>query len=305
MRAEGEAPDGTYAARESGLRRVASLAVRSGSGWIKALGDLLWPPVCAVCPRPLPLADSGSGPEMHFCSACWESVEALPLEICRVCGRPFYNVNLAGPEAGGPKQAEDSAEGLPARAALAGDHSCGDCLAAPPPYGLARSAVVYRDAVARSISRLKYYGDLSQVRVLADLARPLARALLTGKAYDAVLPLPVSSGRLAERGFNQALELALKIFDGNPGLIVTSLLSRPGGGEFHQAALSANERARAVKGCFSVKEPEAARGRHFLLFDDVFTSGATVSEATRTLRRAGAAGVDVLTVARAVRPDWR
>ncbi|MDR3037854.1 MAG: double zinc ribbon domain-containing protein, partial [Candidatus Adiutrix sp.] len=108
-----------------------------------ALADLLWPPVCAVCPRALPLSEDPGRWTADFCPQCLATVELLPPEICPVCGRPFYHSS---------------------------GHLCGDCLTAPPPFKTARAAAVYRGAVARSIGLLKYHGDLAQVRPLARLA---------------------------------------------------------------------------------------------------------------------------------------
>ena len=259
--------------------------MNSKNGWIKAsstllgsLADLLWPPVCAVCSRLLPLAENGAGGERHFCRRCLEAVEFMPASLCGICGRPFYS----SPE-----------------------HVCGDCLASPPLYRQARSALVYQGAVARSISLLKYYGDLSQLKVLADLARPLAGSLMEEGGFEVVIPMPVSDGRYRERGFNQAQELAGDLYAPWKERINPAALRRPGNENTHQASLSAKSRAKAIKGCFAVDEPGHIQGARILLFDDVFTTGATASEAVATLLKAGAASVDIFTLARTVLASWR
>lgn len=248
------------------------------SALLEPLADLIWPPVCAACSRLLPLAEDGAGAERHFCRQCFETVELLPDSICGICGRPFYN---------------------------SPGHICGDCLTSVPLYRRARSALVYQGAAARSISLLKYYGDLSQLKALADLARPLAGRLMEEGDFELLIPLPISNGRYRERGFNQAQELADDLFAPWKEKIDPAALRRPGNENIHQASLSAKSRAKAIKGCFAVDEPGRVKGARILLFDDVFTTGATASEAAETLLKAGAASVDIFTLARTVLASWR
>jgi ComF family protein len=196
-------------------------------------------------------------------------------------------------------------------ASLSEGHVCGDCLVDPPPYKRARSAAVYRGGVSRSIALLKYGGELHQVRALRALAEESLLAALPPGAgpgsasnYDLILPLPISTRRLAERGFNQATELVRAIYRSWAGLIDELALVRTGG-EIHQAALSGSKRRQAIRGCFQVPEPGRVRGARILLFDDVLTTGATAGEAASTLLAAGARQVDLATIARAVLDSWR
>ncbi|MDR2934640.1 MAG: double zinc ribbon domain-containing protein [Candidatus Adiutrix sp.] len=239
---------------------------------LEALADLWWPPVCAVCPRALPLAPAGSGWRGCFCPACQDTVELLPASVCPVCGRPFHH---------------------------AAGHLCGDCLADPPPFLTARAAAVYKGAAALSIGRLKYHGDLTQVRALAGLAAALPET----SAWDVLVPLPLSPRKLAARGFNQALVLARAAFPGRP--LEPGLLSRPVEAELPQAALSRRERLKAIRGSFRAPAPGLVRGARVLLFDDVITTGATAAEAARTLLAAGARAVHLAAVAMTVRDSWR
>jgi len=206
----------------------------------------------------------------------------MPQAGCPVCGRPFFNREA---------------------------HVCGDCLAAPPAYQSARSALVYAGAAARSIIRLKYYGEKTQIKTLSALAEQrLAAPFLSPGGEpepDLIVPMPITARRLAERGFNQALELARSLYRPWRNLIDENVLTRPEDGDVHQAALSADDRRKAIRGCFKVPEPSKIRGAVVLLFDDVLTTGATAGEAARTLLAAGAARVEVVTVARTILSDWR
>ena len=262
----------------------------------RAVGDTLWPPVCSVCPRSLPLNDDPLSPAGYFCAECLSEIEFMPPAVCPACARPLY----------------DSARA----------HLCGDCLSRPPAFQAARSAAVYEGPVAYSISRLKYSGDLSQVAALTTLAQGVVRPPV-GEAhdshngldlgenpdwgYDVIIPMPISVPRLRRRGFNQAAELARSLYRFRQALIDERLLQRkpenrnsPG-----LAALTADERRRAIRGLFSVTAPLSIRGARVLLFDDVLTTGATAGEAAHEMMNAGAAGVELVTIARTVLKAWR
>lgn len=247
--------------------------------------DAIWPPVCSTCVRSLPLMEDSAGEGRYFCPECLADLELRPPAGCPVCGRPhYYSVS----------------------------HLCGDCLASPPPWSTAAWAAVYQGTVARSIALLKYHGGLNQIPALAALGtarlpRPgyAANGDEEGTDHDLIVPMPLSPKRLEERGFNQAEELALAIYRPWRDRLETRLLVRNDNGGRHQAALPRSRRLEAVKGCFAVADPARVEGAAILLFDDVFTTGATAGEAARTLKKAGAARVDVYTIARTVLQFWR
>ena len=113
-------------------------------------------------------------------------------------------------------------------------------------------------------------------------------------AADLLLPVPLHPRRLKARGFNQALLLAQGFPDRPTGLEVLKRLRHT----VPQVGLNPKERRDNVKGAFGVSQPAAVKGRKILLIDDLYTTGSTVRECARVLRRAGAARVEVLTVAR-------
>ncbi len=113
-------------------------------------------------------------------------------------------------------------------------------------------------------------------------------------AADLLVPVPLHSRRLRWRGFNQAILLA-RTFSDLPLGLDTLVRRRP---TLPQVKLSPRERQTNVKGAFAVPDPAAIQDKSVLLVDDVYTTGATVKECARALRRAGVARVEVLTVAR-------
>lgn len=117
--------------------------------------------------------------------------------------------------------------------------------------------------------------------------------------------MPISAKRLAERGFNQAAELALSLHRPWRGLVDENILLRPRDGDRHQADLSLEERQKAVRGCFAVTNPSKIKKAQVVLFDDVLTTGATAGEAAKVLLAAGAADVQLMTIARTILRSWR
>ena len=129
--------------------------------------------------------------------------------------------------------------------------------------------------------------------LLTDPAQPLQQV-------DALVPIPLSGPRLAERGFNQSLQLARGMCAHAPGAcppIRTDWLLRVRD-TARQSSLPRAQRQKNLRGAFSVPNPDRVAGQHLALVDDVMTSGNTLNEAARTLLAAGAASVLALVVAR-------
>jgi ComF family protein len=172
----------------------------------------------------------------------------------------------------------------------------------PPTPGLdeVRVAWLYEGAVRRSIHRLKYH---KQRRAAVGLADALARALGDAPACDALVPVPLHAGRLAERGFNQSEELA-RALGRRWGLPVRAdgLVRQRDTG--HQADLARRDRLTNVQGAFAwqASKPPPAR---LLLVDDVLTTGATLAACAAALRAAGAQEVRAVALARSLAPGQR
>lgn len=173
---------------------------------------------------------------------------------------------------------------------------CGACLAHPLPFERCRCAVDYGAPWDGLIVAFKYHGQI-------DLAQALAERLLDGldteaRAWpDLVLPVPLAPERLAERGYNQAWELARRVASRLHRPASAWLLQRPLA-RAPQAGLGRAARRRNLQGAFAVRQPAQVAGRRIALVDDVLTTGATAAEATATLQAAGAAAVQVWALAR-------
>ena len=243
--------------------------LRRGAG---AVGRQVFPPVCLGCSA---LVGTHGG----VCAECWRSLRHIEKPLCDVLGTPF---------------AHDMGDGLLSAEAMAD----------PPPFRRARSAV-HHEALARAmVHRLKYNDrtDLAPV-----MARWMARAGTTIlEESDCILSVPLHRRRLLARRYNQAAELARSLsrqveLPYLPDALIRRKATRS------QVGLAAAARVDNVRGAFHV--PDEARavlfGRTVLLVDDVYTTGATVKAATRTLLAAGAGSVSVLTFARVLPSDGR
>lgn len=234
----------------------------------RRLLDLLLPPRCGRCGVDI-AADAA------LCLGCWRGVRFVSEPLCEICGVPF--------------------EVRPFGAAI-----CGDCLADPPPFDRARSAVLYDDATRPMILSFKHGDRLTLAPLFAAWMRAAGAGLL--EEADLIVPVPLHRWRLLGRRYNQSAILSqlLGRLCGLP--VVDSLLVR----SRHtpsQGRKSVAQRASNVRGAFSLwnnsgGKAEVIKDCRIALVDDVFTTGATVSACTRVLRRGGARAVDVLTLAR-------
>lgn len=176
--------------------------------------------------------------------------------------------------------------------------ACGACLHAPPPFERTHCVADYGFPWDTLIARFKF---ASAVELAGELARRLHAALPADEPDPPtlVLPVPLSPRRLAERGYNQAWELARRVarLRGLPAR--ADVLLRPAE-TAHQADLDRAARQHNLRSAFMVdpRQRGAVQGRRVALVDDVMTTGATVREAASTLRRAGAAAVHVWVLAR-------
>ncbi len=198
--------------------------------------------------------------------------------------------------------------GLMFKSRIGPDHRCSDCLSADGFYGIARAGGIYQGGVMDLVHQLKYKGRLALARPMGRMLKDVFQYYWRARPVDLVVPIPLHPGRLRRRGFNQTLLLwrawqqavaagpeTAPVPDGSAAILTRSRRTLP------QTGLNRPDRRRTMRGAFSVIARERIKERRLLLLDDVFTTGATVEEAARVLLAAGAASVDVLTVARTLR----
>ena len=187
-----------------------------------------------------------------------------------------------------------------------GETRCGLCRRAEPIFVKATAYGSYEGGLRELIHLLKYehVGPAAGVlgRMLADAIANL-QGLFSGEVM--VVPVPLHRGKFRQRGFNQAEEIAgkaLKRLDSSSFALAANVLERRRETQ-SQIGLSRHQRRENMRGAFAVARPELIREREILVVDDVFTTGTTVSECARVLRRAGASKVFVATVARTLKAE--
>ena len=170
---------------------------------------------------------------------------------------------------------------------------CGRCLAEPPHFDATVAVFAYDFPADALVHALKVRGELALGRFLGLLLA----GLVTRFDVDHVVPVPLAPARLRARGYNQAVEIARHIA---PSALRLDLCSRNRDTPA-QMDLPWAERKRNVRGAFACAR--ALDGATVAVVDDVMTTGATLEELARTLKRAGAARVTNWVVARTLLPS--
>lgn len=225
--------------------------------------DILFPPICLSCQK------HTENRNLPVCGDCFKSIKINNTLFCPVC-----------------------------RARLPdGKKICHY----DSPYLLAAAASYDNPAVQNLIHCFKYKGfenlSVSLSEIATEYLGDLIRNLKLEIRNFVIVPIPLYFWRERERGFNQAklisenLSLALK-------LTLVDGLKRTKKTEPQAKSKNAEERAKNISGCFAAKNPSEIAGKNILLVDDVFTSGATMNEAVKTLKSAGAGKIIALTLAK-------
>ncbi len=235
------------------------------SAVVTSVLTVFFPRQCDFCGSSLP----DSRP-LTLCTECIPTLRWIVDPVCERCGSPFT-------------------EDHPAT-------TCRRCLRSPPPYDRARFAVQYEGRLRDTLLRFKYGANLNLRRVLAQVLLDAFEQWYCAADFDLVVPVPVHRSKLRSRGFNQAVILAADLAEAAGILMCRRTLvkvraTRP------QVGLSRAERISNLSGSFGVSGAARVRGRRILLVDDVSTTGTTISEATRTLKAAGAASISAMILA--------
>ncbi len=206
-------------------------------------------------------------PGERWCPDCQKKTARIQAPICESCGQSTY-----------------------------GDVLCARCIDAPSKMTSIRSWAVFEDPVREALHRVKYRRDVALAEALTRPIIEYARGLEW--PLDMVAPIPLSSERQKERGYNQAALLAKPIALGLGLKYCHNALTR-GRDTRSQVGLSLDQRRQNVDGAFHAS-PTLVAGKAVLVVDDVATSGSTLDACAEALWQAGADNVYGMTLARAV-----
>ena len=233
------------------------------NGWLKSIQAVLLPPHCVLC------GGAGERPLLDLCAPC---AADLPrnLDACARCAAPLPPGTPFG-------------------------SICGACLKRRPRFDDALAPFCYAYPLDHLVRDFKYRGRLAYGRVLGTLlAQHLQRQ--AAPLPELLLPVPLHCARQRERGFNQSCEIARHVAEQLDIALDESLCIRARA-TLDQARLTARERRSNVRGAFALAR--RPRGAHVAILDDVLTTGSTLNELARILKRGGVKRVSAWAVARA------
>ena len=233
--------------------------------------DAVYPPRCHICHDFLQCGqpENGSG---FFCQACSDDFNPITSPICPVCSAPL----------------DASQE----------DHWCEDCLRKRPHYEATHACYLYDGAVMDVIHQFKYGAKSYLSESLGPLFAQFTGNLFLKSDKLLTMPVPLHPKRLRERGFNQSLLLARHVAV-QLGTDLDFLSLRRIKYTSPQTGLGKEERRKNVRNAFQLTHSEAVKGKTVLLVDDVATTGNTLNECARILKKSGSRDVFCLVLARA------
>ena len=234
----------------------------------KSLGkliDIIFPKLCPVCNSPLQIPSNAP-----LCKGCFSNIEKNLGPKCTICDEPFS-------------------------AKSANSHICGRCLKEPPYFNRAYSLFLYNGAIEALIKGFKYRKDFSCLNALITLCKK-EKVLEHFKDVHVILPVPLHRNKLKKRGFNHSYLIAKRLFPTKKvasNLVIKIVDNKP------QMSLPAKKRAENIKGVFLIEDKTYLKKyKNYLIVDDIMTTGATVNEVAKVLKRGGASKIFVLTIAR-------
>lgn len=237
-------------------------------GFFKGIKDLIYPNCCLACKNRIDPAKAQS----LVCTQCWEKIEKNLPPFCASCGRRLDKLSTA-------------------------KNICSSCLRFKFHFDRAFSPCAYTGVIKKLIHEFKYTGKDYLGKPLGELMNKFIKDYRLPIEYlDFIIPVPLHNSRLREREFNQAQILSEQIAKEFNKKVLLNVLVRSKQTKT-QTELAFEERRKNVEKSFIVRNPEGIKGRNLLLIDDVLTTGATSSEAAKTLKDSGARIIFVMTLA--------
>jgi len=235
-----------------------------GARILESVRGCVYPRVCYICGK-----EASSETGYLLCEDCLGSIRLNDGPVCRKCGHPLRVYS----------------------------NGCEFCKDSDYLFDSAFSAGIYEGTLREAIHLFKYESRLELESVFFDIMIDFAEKCIDMSLFDWIACVPLHKIKERERSFNQAGILARHFSEiYNIPFFGTNLLKIRK--DLAQIELSREARRKSVRDSFKVKRPDLTKGRRFLLIDDVFTTGSTLNECTRTLLKSGASGVSVFTLAK-------
>ena len=229
---------------------------------INSAFNFLYPTQCRICKNQIALETVP-----YMCDNCWNNINFVIQPWCDICGT-------------------SEIEG-----------TCAACDTNPPRYGKLRTIALYEGVLQQTIHLFKFEKRINIAKYLIQLIIDNIPADCNIIEYDYIIPIPIHKKRLIERGFNQSYILSKGISNIFNIEVNLDTLNRSRN-TLPQSSLDREKRLINMIGAFGLSNAEQIRGKKLLVFDDVFTTGATIKEAVDVLWDADPTEVDVLTLAR-------
>ena len=263
---------------------------------IKSLKEILYPRHCLLCREKISLDEQND----LVCLKCLKEISPHLPPFCRKCGR-----GLAWPDGRGLASNKPEGDGgqpnsrshSQSHQENTANHICGECPNTRFYFERAWAACHYQKNARKLIHQFKYKNKIYLSRLLSELMIDFIQQYhLPLNHCDYLIPIPLSPAKLREREFNQAEVLAKEIA-GHLGIKLLNDNLKRVRNTPAQADLDKESRWSNIAGAFGITNPDTIKEKTILLIDDVLTTGATASEASRVLKNAGASVVYVLTLA--------
>ncbi len=236
--------------------------------WLQGVGEVLFPPACVHCGG---LVERDASGFRHLCSTCAGLVDYVKPPCCGVCGHPYFGV-------------------------VEGERMCPHCEGLEPAFNAGCTATLFRGPVRSLVIELKYHRG---VHVAHDAEAIFRRSdhVLAFVQGALLVPVPLHPRKARERTYNQSVLLAEALARASGGSARVQELLRRDVDTATQTAFDRRARMGNLKNAFALAPGAAINPpSHYILVDDVFTTGSTLNSCARVLRRAGALNLGVVTL---------